>query len=411
MENFIPNISDVELFSGLIKDIVSEDPSAIVYGSLKEQFNARKAELNLTDNIVFKMLDLDAKQVKPILDGEAKRISLFTMIKLAYFLNTTLDEVLLLSLQDMSPSQISDIQLAKDAAYIMAHFDVGALTKIGFFKKGASVPELKARIIEYFGLNNLYEYCDTPLVKAFSQIRRKSKSDLMREFWLSSAFHVFEIINNPYSYDRAALIRLIPSIRACTLNEKTGLITVVKALYRLGITVIYQPTIKDLHLRGATLVVNDKPCIILSDYNNRYPTVWFALLHELCHVLSHLDLIREYQYHISDGDGDLLLLDEERCDNFASDYFLNGDNHKMITPYLDSPAIVQSYCKEWRVHPSIVYSIHCYSHPSDWKKYTSRIPKTDEMLKGLNAVCFSENPENEALPINKIIDLKQTIYV
>ena len=97
MENFIPNISDVELFSGLIKDIVSEDPSAIVYGSLKEQFNARKAELNLTDNIVFKMLDLDAKQVKPILDGEAKRISLFTMIKLAYFLNTTLDEVLLLS--------------------------------------------------------------------------------------------------------------------------------------------------------------------------------------------------------------------------------------------------------------------------------------------------------------------------
>ena len=129
MENFTPNISDVELFSGLVKDIVSEDPSAIVYGSLKEQFNARKAELNLTDNIVFKMLDLDAKQVKPILDGEAKRISLFTMIKLAYFLNTSLDEVLMLSLQDMSPSQISDIQLAKDAAYIMAHFDVGALTK------------------------------------------------------------------------------------------------------------------------------------------------------------------------------------------------------------------------------------------------------------------------------------------
>ena len=78
-----------------VKGIVSEDPSDIAYGSLKEQFNARKAELNLSDNTVFKMLDLDAKQVKPILDGEAKRISLFTMIKLAYFLNSSLDEVLM----------------------------------------------------------------------------------------------------------------------------------------------------------------------------------------------------------------------------------------------------------------------------------------------------------------------------
>jgi len=407
----IDDISDKELFSRLIEEIVPAGISNTPFESLKDCFNARKVELNLTDNVIFNMLDLDAKQVKPILEGEAKRISLFTMIKLAFFLDISLGEVLQLSVHEMSPAQISDIQKAKDAAYIMAHFDVGSLTKIGFFPKGASVDVLKQRITNYFGLNHLYEYGDTPLVKAFSQIHRKSKSELMREFWLSSAFHVFNTINNPYPYDRVSLIKLIPSIRACTLNEKSGLTTVVKALYRLGITVIYQPSIKDLHLRGATLVVNDKPCIILSDYNNRYPTVWFALLHELCHVISDLDVIREYQYHISDGGGDLLLLDEERCDNFASEFFLNGDNHKMIAPYLDSPAIVQSYCKEWRVHPSLVYGIHCYSHPNDWKKYASRIPKTDEMLKGINAVCFSENPENEALPINKIIDLKQTVYV
>ena len=411
MNEPILNISDADLFYGLISEVMIAKHAELPFGSLLELYEARRKELNLSDNIVFKMLDLDAKQVKPILEGEAKRISLFTVLKLAYFLNVSLEEVLKLALLEMSPEQISDIQQAKDAAFIMEHFDIATLTKIGFFKKGASVADLKNRILDYFQLKSLYDYDKIPLVKAFSQIRRKTKSELMREFWLSSAYHVFNCINNPYPFDRSGLIRLIPSIRACTLNEKNGLTTVVKALYRLGITVIYQPSIKDLHLRGATLIVNDKPCIILSDYNNRYPTVWFALLHEICHILSDLDALKEYQYHISDGIGDILLLDEKRCDDFASEYFLSGDHHKMIEPYLDSPSILRSYCKEWRVHPSLVYAIHCYSNPNDWRKYASKIPSSDEMLRDINTVCFTDNPENSSLPINNLIDLKQKIYV
>jgi len=411
MKSTIADISDVELFSGLIGDIASAYTHLPNFSSLKELFEARKQELNLTDNLIFKMLDLDAKQVKPILEGEAKRISLITMIKLAYFLNVKLDDVLRLSLVDMSPELISDIQQAKDAAFIMSHFDVSSLIKIGFFKKGATITEQKERIISYFNLANLYDYANTPLVKAFSRVKRKTNSELMREFWLSSAFHVFKDIDNQYPYDRAALVKLIPSIRACTLDENFGLVTVVRALYRLGVTVIYQPTIKDLHLRGATMVVKDKPCIVLSDYNNRYPTVWFALLHELCHVLSDWESIKENQYHISDGVGDILLLDEKRCDDFASEYFLSGDHHKMIALYLDSPVIIKTYCKEWRVHPSLIYGIHCYKYPSDWKKYSSKIPKAEDMVKLINSVCFSDNPENTSLPINKIIDLKQKVYV
>ncbi len=411
MKSTTTDISDIELFSGLIKEIAPSCNTSSNFSSLKELFEARKHELNLTENIIFKMLDLDAKQVKPILDGEAKRISLFTMIKLAYFLNVKLDDVLRLSLIDMSPTQIADIQQAKEAAFIMSHFDVPSLMKIGFFKKGASIEELKERIVGYFNLNNLYDYANTPLVKAFSRVKRKTRSELMREFWLNSAFHVFKEIDNQYPYDRATLIKLIPSIRACTLDEKMGLVTVVRALYRLGVTVIYQPSIKDLHLRGATMVVNDKPCIVLSDYNNRYPTVWFALLHEICHVLSDWEIIKENQYHISDGIGDILLLDEKRCDDFASEYFLSGDHHQMIAPYLDSPSIIRTYCKEWRVHPSLIYGIHCYMFPSDWKKYSSKIPKADDMVKSINSVTFSDNPGNSSLPINKIIDLKQKVYV
>lgn len=411
MNNKTQNISDIDLFYGLISEIMVPTNNDLPYESLHELYEARRKELNLTDNVVFKMLDLDAKQVKPILDGEAKRISLFTVLKLAYFLNVSLEEVLKLTLLGMSREQISDIQRAKDAAFIMEHFDIAALTKMGFFKKGASVDDLKSRIIDYFQLTSLYDYKRIPLVKAFSRIQRKTKSELMREFWLSSAYHVLNCINNPYTFDRPGLIRLIPSIRACTLNEKNGLTTVVKALYRLGITVIYQPSIKDLHLRGATLIVNDKPCIVLSDYNNRYPTVWFALLHEICHILSDLDALREYHYHISDGIGDILLLDEKRCDDFASEYFLSGDHHKMIIPYLDSPAILNTYCKEWRVHPSLVYAIHCYANPNDWRKYAAKIPSSDEMLRDINTVCFTDNPENSSLPINNLIDLKQKVYV
>lgn len=100
------------------------------------------------------------------------------------------------------------------------------------------------------------------------------------------------------------------------------MLSVARALYKIGITVIFQPSIQKLQIKGATFACNGKPCIVLSDLNKRYPTLWFVLLHELYHVLYDFDEISERNYHVSEEDSsDLFLLDEISPDEFARDFY------------------------------------------------------------------------------------------
>ena len=102
---------------------------------------------------------------------------------------------------------------------------------------------------------------------------------------------------------------------------QNGLLAVARALFNIGITVIFQPSISRLQIRGATFCCNNKPCIVLSNLNNRFPTLRFVLLHELYHVLNDFEEITQRSYHVSEeGGADLFLIDEFGPDEFARDY-------------------------------------------------------------------------------------------
>ena len=372
--------------------------------SLKELYITKRNNLRLSDRQIQKMLGMDPKTLNPILNGEAKQINFVNVIKLAHFLGISVNDLIKVYVPELDSKQIGDIQRARESGYIVEYFDVSILNKIKFFRSGASSYEMSEKIKTFFNIETLYNYSEDSLQSAFSRTKRTS-NDLMRNFWLKSALVQFETIANPNNYSRKELIDLIPKIRPQTRDVEFGLIKVLKALYRVGVTVIFQPSIEKLQVRGATMVVNRKPCIVLSDLQNNYSTLWFTLLHELHHVLYDIEEIEKRIYHISSGEGDLFLMNEEKADDFAQEYLLNESRLKFASGYITSKLSIEKLAKEWGVHSAIIYAIYCYK-TGEWAFYSKYIPKMDLALQQLNTHPF----ERETL-IESAKQIKELISI
>lgn len=371
--------------------------------SLKELYIERKKTLHLSDRQIQQILGMDPnKTINPILEGTAKHVGFINVIKLAHFLGLSVNDLLKVYIPELDVNQIGEIQRSRDAGYIVETFDVSTLIKIKFFPSSPSAKDMGDKIKSFFGLKSLYDYSNNCLAPAFSRSKRNS-NDLMRNFWIQSAYIQFQNIDNPYPYNRKELVELIPKIRPYTRDVKNGLIKVLKALYRVGVTVIYQPSLEKIQVRGATMVVNDKPCIVLSNLQKNYPTLWFTLLHELHHVLYDLEDIRTQTYHISNDEGDLFLMNEERADNFAREYLLNDSRFKFVSGYITSNLHVKKLANEWGVHESIIYAIYCYK-TNEWALYNKYIPKMTEALELLNTHPFEkESLAESAQTIKELI--------
>ena len=372
--------------------------------SLNDLYMEKKKNLHLSNRQILHILGMDSNTLNPILKGTAKHIGFINIIKLAHFLGISVNDLLKIYIPEMDAKQIGEIQRARDAGYIVETFDVATLTKIKFFSSDSSSKDMGEEIKKFFSLNSLYDYSNNKdLTPAFSRSKRSS-SDLMRNFWIQSAYVQFKGINNPNPYNRKDLVEIMPKIRPYTRDVKKGLIKVLKALYHVGVTVIYQPSLEKIQVRGATMVINNKPCIVLSNLQNNYPTLWFTLLHELHHVLYDLDDIRLQTYHISNDEGDLFLMNEERADNFAREYLLNESRLKFVSGYITSHLHVEKLASEWGVHASIIYAVYCYK-TNEWALYNKYIPKMTEALELLNTHPF----ERESL-MESVQDIKELIY-
>ena len=259
--------------------------------SIKTIFEARLAQHGITQNQAEKLLNMQKRSLEGILDGSAKRVDVVNLLKLGQFLGLKTDHLFKLFLSDLPADMIGEIEDAKKKAYILSNFDIKNLAKANFLESKTDFDEIEKRVVKFFGLNSIFDYSVAQTIPAFSKTR-KSESTLMREFWVRSAYTHFESLKSPAVYDRKKLVELISKIRPYTMNVASGLRTVAQALYNIGVTVIYQPSLPTTQVRGATFIIDGKPCIALTDLNKRYSTLWFALLHELHHVLYDFDEIQ-----------------------------------------------------------------------------------------------------------------------
>ncbi|VFA44295.1 ImmA/IrrE family metallo-endopeptidase [Chryseobacterium indologenes] len=356
-------------------------------GLTLEQLLQQKLEKSGLNKTQFeKLAGIERKSLDSILSKTSKQTDINKLIKLGEFLDLDINDLLILHYHERPKEEIKELQESMDITFINKYFDLKTLSNLGFINKKDGLEDLKNRICNFFQLDSIYDY-DKELNDVLFSRTKKTYSDKMKDFWIKSSYKYFELINNKNDYDRKSLIDLIPKIKPYTRNVENGLKTVFQALFNIGITVIFQPSLPKTQIRGATFVVNNKPCIVITDFNKNYSTIWFALIHELHHVLYDLDIITKTSYHLT-GEPDLFLLQEDRANEFASEYLISNEKMRYIEKLIHNKLMVSRFAEECQIHPCIIYSQFQWRQAElgndYWAAFKDQFPNISVVTKNLN---------------------------
>ncbi len=395
------NTSNINL---LLHNITND----IVEFDLVQLFENKLNETNLTKTALSKLLNIDLRNLNEILEKRGNP-SVINILKLAYFLEIdNLNEILPSILQG-SVENIRDIETTKYATILSKHFDIKKLHSIGFFDNIDNTQTLVTRIVNYFGYDSLYDYTNKLADPLLSKTKVKF-TDKMLKFWVQSAYRSFETISNPNDYNREALKDIITKIRPYTKDVENGLFVVCKAMYSVGVTVIVQSHLTTTQVRGGTFVVKGKPCIVLTDLNKRYTTIWETLIHELHHVLHDLDTIGNNGYHLS-GNEDIFLI-EENAEYFAREFFCGEEDYQQIKLHINNPFMVERFAKQLEIDKSFIYSSFrqfqkIYHGRNFYSAYNEFFPKINDTIKKLKPITWKEQSLTDvALEIKSIFELE-----
>jgi HTH-type transcriptional regulator/antitoxin HigA len=335
--------------------------SALKPESLKELFESKLLALDISPTTVLDILGISYRTLKGVLEGTQKTFDHTNLIKIANLLQVPREHVVKLYFDALDANFPTIVQTTPEKIkFIKENFDLAILKKDGFIESITDFNHIENRIIARLGLRSIFEYRKPAMDIAFSSGIFQTKNALTRFFWIAAAKACFEEIDNPYDYDRQALLDFFPQIRWHSTDVEHGLLNVIKKLYRCGVSVIYQPPLHTLQLRGATFSVNDKPCIVLTNYVGFYGTLWFALIHELLHVIFDWGEIRENKYHLSDDSNEDISVKEkeEETNKYAREYLFSIEKTNKIKPFLNNANYVKEFALQNHIHPSIIYAFN-----------------------------------------------------
>jgi len=369
--------------------------------NIRELIEDKKEELRISSNRqLSQVLGINKDTLHRIITGEGKKVDLISIIKISNFLDLKVEETIQVYISTLKKESISEIEKNRKANFILKNFDIEVLYKIGFIKSKTDFEAMEKRILSFFKIDSIFDYEDAVAYPLFSKSKRSS-DEIMNTFWIKAAYMQFEEINNPNEYDAYELKRTVTKIRPYTRLEERGLLTVIKALYMLGVTVVIQKYISKTSVKGATFVIDGKPCIVLTDIFGRYDLLWFTLLHELCHVLFDFEELERKSYHLS-GVSDLLLLNEERANKFSREILFPQERMNFIKPNINNSFLVSQYAEKNNVHPSIIYGFYIFDHPKKneqlYRKFSRFLLKSDKAIDSLKTNMWEadESPADQA---------------
>jgi len=357
--------------------------------SLLQLFNEKLFELGLSKNQALKIMEIEAKSFDSFMQGESTKIDFLTLKKLSRFLEIAPSVFIDKFLAKITNENSSDLEKINTRLFMAKHFDLESLRTAGLIERVNDFDHIEERILKFFGYKTIFEFKNDIEVPVYSSGKIVSNEKTLK-FWVNLAYATFEKMSNPYEYDRQALVRLFPSLRAYTLNVESGLRQVFKLLYKVGVTVIFIPkNNKNLHIRAATFCINEKPCIAITNYRDLYPTLWFSLFHELYHVLYDWDEISKIDGHghvsagMSTG-----IIDEDAANQFAARYLFDDEKMQEIEPFIDKPSYVAKFARSYNVHESIVYALYTYKYATAdnkiFGKYLHFMKKPEQAIEAFN---------------------------
>ena len=376
--------------------------------SIRDLFERRLHDLSLNQTNVLKMLKMERKALLGIIDGTQRRTDYRNFEKLAAFLNI-LTEELIQKHTALLEKNFEQKESSRDKKkFIREHFDLASFKKAGFINDVTNEEEIEYKINRFYGFDSIFDYEKRSFNVLFSAPNIESrfpdaieKIGLTRDNWLTAGRQLAVRLDNPYQYDRERLIKYFPQIRWYSTNIEFGLINVIKELFKIGITVIYQAPLSSLHLRGATIPVMGKPCILLTDHKGFYTTLWHALVHELYHVLfDWIDIKANDKPHLTEDTSQVFTItdNEMDADNFARDYLFSRKKSEEIKLYLKDQEYIEEVAKNNDVHSSFIYTYYAFDNDKVDRMAWARAKRQTPPIH--KAVYRLENPFDKPAPID-----------
>ncbi|WP_234573527.1 ImmA/IrrE family metallo-endopeptidase [Rhodohalobacter sp. 614A] len=391
-----------------------EPKSIKVKETLSELFEQRLESLDIPKTTALNIMGMSVRTLDGILSGEQKKLDSTQLIKLSNFLGIDIEQVATLYLEKIREVHNvgNDIKERNEmVGFVNEKFNLAELKKVGLINSLTDYDEIVQSICSYFGLDNIFDYSEPDLNVAFSSGKRAKRNCSVKN-WMYLAEQTCIELRNPNDYSREELIDYFPEIRWQSMDVENGLVNVIQHLFQLGVTVVFIPSFPSLHIRGATFEVNNKPCIALTDYMGFYPTLWFALVHELSHVLFDWEEIMISSYHISQEDQKSLFShsqSEIEADNFAREYFFSKEKTQEASPYINNQEFIKQFAISNNVDPSFVYVFYAFDAPDTDKYAWGRAKKLNPDTKKLKSKLQHDFGTNSSFG-NHIKKIRQAIY-
>ncbi|RMB60543.1 hypothetical protein EAX61_06895 [Dokdonia sinensis] len=382
--------------------------------NLEELFENRIDSLSITKTTALKMMGMTVRTLDGILTGQQKMLDYTQLIKLSNFLGVELEETTVLyvkKLQEVHNPEEDLEKMSQKVKFVNEKFNLAEMRKVGLIKSLSDYDDIIERLCNYFGLTNILDYREPDINVAFSSGKRAKRNCAIMN-WMYLAEKTCIELRNTNEFDQEKLVSYFPEIRWQSMDVDNGLVNVIQQLYQLGVTVVFIPSFPSLHIRGATFEVNNKPCIALTDYVGFYPTLWFALVHELYHVLFDWDEIRLSSYHISQEQQKSLdshSANEVEADAFAREYFFSTSKTNEVRGLIKNDNYIREFALSNNVHPSFIYTFYAWDTPDadkySWARAKKFNPDTTRLLRKIdfpfgNNMSYSEHIKN----------LRRTIY-
>lgn len=178
--------------------------------------------------------------------------------------------------------------------------------------------------------------------------------------WLNLAREEIEIQNNDLSnkkYTKEALINSLDKFKLLALNPdyRKSIKSARKLLNSLGIYLVLCDAIVNSKVRGALTTYKKKPAIYLSGRFKTHDHIWFALMHEIGHLIQHYLPDESLITLENDGTNKDLSLKEMEANQFSRDFFISNSDYQEFTRSNDfTQDTTEKFAKSQKVHIGIV---------------------------------------------------------
>jgi addiction module HigA family antidote len=241
-------------------------------------------------------------------------------------------------------------------------FPINEMRRRGYIGDIKDDSDLVAKLLDFFGVSSVGAWegywMSRVTAARFKNAGRSRYDRYALAAWLRRGDQEAAQINCE-AFNDVKLKECLPRIRALTLRTwpKQELLSILSSC---GVSISFVPDLHNLNLRGAAYWASkDKAVVILSDRLKREHKFWFALFHELMHILLHSKkaLFIDFTDHSKAED----ISEEEReADEGAANFLIapammrefQRRHGSRANSYSES--VIRSYAKEIGVSPALL---------------------------------------------------------